>query len=129
MTQTKIKIYPLLCLILILLFTTFSFANLKDSLFAYPNPFNPPGQLVRFHYHLSVTGLLSIDIFDSRGVHIREVIKQVSKAASVHKGEESWDGKNDKGEFVPAGIYTARFDMTYSGGTTERATVLIGLVR
>jgi hypothetical protein len=116
-------------LILILALTVASTAALKDDLYAYPNPFLPPGQTVSFHYALTVTGLLSIDVYDSRGVHIRKIVKMISKTASVHKGEEFWDGKNDKGENLPAGIYTIRFDVTYSGGATERTTILVGLVR
>lgn len=72
---------------------------------------------------------MSIDIYDSRGVHIRKIAKMISKTASMHQGEEFWDGKNDKGEYVPAGIYTIRFDVTYSGGASEKATILVGLVR
>jgi len=109
--------------------TIASLAALKDNLYAYPNPFLPPGQVVSFHYTLTVTGLLSIDVYDSRGVHIRKVVKMLSKTAAMHKGEDSWDGKNDKGENVPAGVYTIRFDVTYSGGATDRATILVGLVR
>jgi hypothetical protein len=106
-----------------------SIAALKDDLYAYPNPFLPSGKEVSFHYILTTTGLLSIDVYDSRGVHIRKIVNMISKTASVHKGEEFWDGKNDKGEFVPAGIYAIRFDIIYSGGTSERATILVGLVR
>ena len=106
-----------------------STAALKDDLFAYPNPFLPSGHPVSFHYILTNTGLMSIDVYDSRGVHIRKIAKMISKTASEHKGEEYWDGKNDKGEYVPAGIYTIRFDITYSGGVSERATILVGLVR
>jgi hypothetical protein len=106
-----------------------STAALKDDLFAYPNPFLPTGQPVTFHYTLANTGLMSIDVYDSRGVHIRKIAKMISKTASAHKGEEFWDGKNDKGEYVPAGVYAIRFDITYSGGASERATILVGLVR
>ena len=116
-------------IILVSILAIASSAALKDDLYAYPNPFLPPGQLVSFHYTLTVTGLLSIDVYDSRGVHIRKIVKMISKTAVVHKGEEFWDGKNDKGEYVPAGVYTIRFDVTYSGGATERATILVGLVR
>jgi hypothetical protein len=125
------KTYSIATVIAILLFTLSlaSFAKLKDDLYAFPNPFLPPGQVVSFHYILSVTGLLSVDVYDSRGVHIRQVVKMVSKKAAVHKNEEYWDGKNDKGENVPAGVYIVRFDITYSGGATERATILVGLVR
>jgi hypothetical protein len=116
-------------LLLSLALPLISSAALKDDLFAYPNPFLPSGQPVSFHYILAKTGLMSIDVYDSRGVHIRKIAKMISKTASRHKGEEFWDGKNDKGEYVPAGIYTIRFDITYSGGAFEKATILVGLVR
>ncbi len=119
----------IIILILTFALTVASPAALKDNLYAYPNPFLPPGQAVSFHYSLTVTGLLSIDVYDSRGVHIRKVAKMISKTATAHKGEEVWDGTNDKGEYVPAGVYIIRFDVTYSGGATERATILVGLVR
>jgi hypothetical protein len=129
MRGTKNFSVAIVVAILLFALTLATDAKLKDDLYAFPNPFLPPGQVISFHYTLSVTGLVSIDIYDSRGVHIRQLAKMISKTAAVHKNEEYWDGKNDKGENVPAGIYTVRFDVTYSGGATERATILVGLVR
>lgn len=65
----------------------------------YPNPFNP---ITSIAYDLSKTTFVNISIFDMTGRKIRTLIKR-----SQEEGYKSvlWNGANDRGETVSAGLY------------------------
>ena len=65
----------------------------------YPNPFNPSTII---SYGISEDSFVSIDIYDMRGRVVRNLVsqKQVSGRYSV-----SWDGNDDGGNSVSAGVY------------------------
>ncbi len=73
--------------------TTFS---LKGN---YPNPFNP---VTNIHYELHMDTRVKITIYDILG---REVRKLVSGELVSGYHKEIWDGTNDLGKRVSAGVY------------------------
>ena len=69
---------------------------------AFPNPFNPIVQLV---YELSDNVLVEGEIFDTAGKKIRTLFKENQSAG---KKAVTWDGKNQDGMLVSAGVYYFR---------------------
>jgi WD40 repeat protein len=70
----------------------------------YPNPFNPETWIP---FELAEGAEATIKIYDSNG-HLIKVLKLGwrEKGLYITKGRAAyWDGKNDKGEKVPSGIY------------------------
>ena len=65
----------------------------------YPNPFNPATVI---KYEIPTQGRVAITIFDILG---REIIKLVDVVQGPGYNTISWDGKNDSGLTVGAGLY------------------------
>lgn len=67
-----------------------------------PNPFNP---VTRIRFETPTSGLVVIDVLDLRGQVVRRLL-----AASLPGGshEVEWDGRNDQGAELAAGLYLAR---------------------
>lgn len=69
----------------------------------YPNPFNPSTTI---EYDLPVSSQVSLTIYNLLGQKIRTLVNQVTKPAGRHR--EIWDGRNDTGRWVAAGLYFYR---------------------
>lgn len=84
----------------------------------YPNPFNP-ATLVEVE--IPSAGQLVVDLYDLRGRHVRTLHR-----GEVHAGRQHlrWDGCDDGGRSVAAGIYACR--AVHAAG---HATVTMTLVR
>jgi hypothetical protein len=65
----------------------------------YPNPFNP---VTVINYTIKNEIYVSIDIYDLKGNHIKNLLGKKMIAGS-HKVQ--WDSKNKKGLKVPSGVY------------------------
>lgn len=65
----------------------------------YPNPFNPATTIV---FNLPSTEKVSINIFNSLGEKVREL---VNKEYSAGQNIAVWDGLNDEGAKISSGIY------------------------
>ena len=65
----------------------------------YPNPFNPETNIV---YEIPLNSDVKLEIFDVVGHYI---ITLVDEYQEVGKYITSWDGRNDKGNRVPSGLY------------------------
>ena len=65
----------------------------------YPNPFNPSTEI---SYKLDYDSNVNITIYDVRGTNIRLLF---NKNQSTGKYLVKWDGRNDRGEEVSAGMY------------------------
>lgn len=73
---------------------------------AYPNPFNASAS-IRYSVPegLESTSPLGMEIFDVRGRRLRVV--NLDRSPGSH--EVHWDGRDDSGAVVPAGMYIAQF--------------------
>ncbi len=82
-----------------------------------PNPFNPATEI---RYELGVAGPVRLLIFDSAGRLVRTVLDG-RRQAGVHA--ERWDGRDDGGRPVAAGVYHCRLE---TGGQRQaRKLVLV----
>jgi len=76
----------------------------------YPNPFNPETTI---RYQLAKTGQVDLVIYNMLGQKVRTLI---NGAKTFGNHVQIWDGKNDRGQIVPTGIYFYRLQ---SGAFTE----------
>ncbi|MBC8366236.1 T9SS type A sorting domain-containing protein [bacterium] len=65
----------------------------------YPNPFNPTGVI---RYQLTEAAWVDVEIYDSLGRMIKTLDSQFMNEG-IH--ESSWDGRGDRGELYPSGVY------------------------
>jgi hypothetical protein len=70
----------------------------------HPNPFT---HSMRLRFTLDEPATVRLAVFDVAGRRIRDLLEG-PHAPGVH--EVSWDGLDDRGSFVPAGVYFARLD-------------------
>ncbi|HQV32633.1 MAG TPA: PKD domain-containing protein, partial [Calditrichia bacterium] len=68
----------------------------------FPNPFNPTTTI---RYQLPEAARVELKVYDLNGRLVRTLLAQ-NRDAGIH--QMSWDGKNDAGEDVAAGIYLYR---------------------
>ena len=68
----------------------------------YPNPFNPETTI---SYTLPSSGMVSLEIYNSRGQLVRSLLSEEQTA-----GEHSliWNGRDDSGHSVASGLYLCR---------------------
>jgi hypothetical protein len=65
----------------------------------YPNPFNPG---TRIDYDIAQEAFVAMEIFDLLGRHVRTL------ASALHQPGHFnliWDGRDDRGQVVPSGVY------------------------
>ncbi len=78
----------------------------------YPNPFNVSfanrGFATEIVFQIKNTGSVSLEIFDSRGRKIRNLIEELILNAGKHT--VSWDAKDHQGNTVATGIYFYRLN-------------------
>ncbi len=84
---------------------------------AHPNPFNPACEL---RFSLSATGPATLDVLDLRGRRVRRLVRGTFAAGSH---VVTWDGRDQSGAAVPAGVYLAHLR---TGG--EPVTIKLTLV-
>ncbi|GLR19603.1 right-handed parallel beta-helix repeat-containing protein [Portibacter lacus] len=77
----------------------------------YPNPFN---SLTNFHYTLTESGNIDLSIYNISGQKIRTLTKQFQSAGTF---TVSWNGENDFGQSVDAGLYFYRLNISNSTGS------------
>ena len=70
----------------------------------YPNPFNPETNI---SYDIPEDGFVSVNVYDMRGTLIKTLVNDVQ--SSGYKTLK-WNGTNDKGQKVSAGLYLYRIE-------------------
>ncbi len=75
----------------------------NNTVFAYPDPFNPTLENATISYSLSKGGDVTIRIYDVAMNLVRTLIKDQPQQPGQHT--VTWDGKDEKGETVANGIY------------------------
>lgn len=83
----------------------------------YPNPFNP-ATIISFE--ISRNEKVSLKVYDNQGRFVRSLL---NNTMHVGKHEISWDGRNNQGETVSAGIYYYRL-LTASFNQTKKMTLI-----
>lgn len=83
----------------------------------YPNPFNPSTVIT---YQLSRPSEIRIDVHDLLGRRIRTLLNGFT---SEKNGRVVWDGTDESGRCVPAGVYV--YSLTSQGTCVSRKMLLI----
>ncbi|MDP8221509.1 MAG: tandem-95 repeat protein [Candidatus Stygibacter frigidus] len=83
----------------------------------YPNPFNPETTI---EFTVSSDQHISIDVYNSRGQHVKTLVKKVYQTG-IYK--VNWDGKDDRSRLQPSGIYYFRM-ISDSGNDINKALLL-----
>jgi flagellar hook assembly protein FlgD len=65
----------------------------------YPNPFNPSTVI---SFEISNIQKVSLKVYDNQGRFVRSLL---NNTMHVGRHEISWDGRNNQGESVSAGVY------------------------
>ncbi|HUV85788.1 MAG TPA: FlgD immunoglobulin-like domain containing protein [bacterium] len=84
-------------------------------LFAYPNPFVAGYADAQLAYYLPADAVVSINVYDLDGNHVRTLAERVDRPKGVYRGRERWDGRDDDGELVRAGPYLVVLDVRMGG--------------
>jgi hypothetical protein len=84
---------------------------------AYPNPFGETATL-QFRHNIPALSSAQISIYDSKGTLVRTLASSIESRT----GEVPWDGRNDSGVPVAAGVYVFRVVLTNAEGQSSAAT-------
>ncbi len=83
----------------------------------YPNPFNP-GTTIPFS--LTVAAHVTLRVYDVHGAHVATLLDEHHDAGG-HVAR--WDGRTEKGEIAPTGVYFVRLGA--AGSTLTQKLVLL----
>jgi hypothetical protein len=89
----------------------------------YPNPFNPSTTL---RFELPKDGCVTLKIYDLSG-RLVKVLLSGNQTAGAHTAV--WDGTDDAGHKVAAGVYFYRLEFTDANGTRQVLTQKMSLVK
>lgn len=85
---------------------------------AHPNPFNPRTVI---SYELPEPAAVRLTVHDTAGRLVRTLVANAAVAEGRH--EVAWDGRDDAGRGLPAGVYHCRLEA--GGRATGRALTLL----
>jgi len=72
----------------------------------YPNPFNPTTVI---EYNVESSGLVTLNVYDIMGRLVKTLVDNQFKVAGNQSGYKAmWDGLDNKGHQVAAGVYIYR---------------------
>lgn len=83
----------------------------------FPNPFNPETNIT---FRLSESGRVTLYVYNIKGETVRKLSDSIL-AEGVHN--IIWDGKDDRGNLLPSGVYTYR--LTVNEGTFQGKMLLM----
>lgn len=92
--------------------TLTSAAPPSKKVFPFPNPFNPTQGTITFRFRLDNASSANLIVTDRFG----QSVWSRSVSAQTGSNDVTWDGRNDNGHVVAAGIY---YVMLENGGTIE----------
>ena len=85
---------------------------------SFPNPFNPRTEI---RFALPQPSLVSLDVYDVAGRLVRSIVSDRRMPAGEHL--RVWDGRNERGQTMPSGIYFCRLK-TADGAVTEKMALV-----
>jgi hypothetical protein len=92
----------------------------REVSFAPPHP-SPASGAVHFRYALTADAVVRLELFDTQGRRVRELVPARNEARGSHTA--SWDGQADGGRRAPAGIYLAR--LTVDGESFHQRLAIV----
>jgi hypothetical protein len=75
----------------------------------FPNPFNPEQEVTHIRYVMEKESLVTITIYNLSSDPVAILLTNVAKSAGEHI-EDIWDGKDERGHYVAAGIYFCKIE-------------------
>ena len=84
----------------------------------YPNPFNPNTTI---EYNVENSGHVSLKIYDIMGRSVRTLVNEYKESGRPDY-KVVWDGRNDNGQQVSAGLYLYTLS---SNGMTDHAKMVL----
>lgn len=102
-----------------------SFANDDFRLYAYPNPFVAGYVAARLVYFLPASSFISLYVYDLDGNPVRTLVEKAEREPGTHNGRDVWDGRDDDGDFVPAGAYLIVLDVRTRGETLRDTFIAV----
>jgi hypothetical protein len=102
-----------------------SFADDDFRLYAYPNPFVAGYAPARLVYFLPASSFISLYVYDLEGNTVRTLVEKAERPAGAYNGQDVWDGRDDGGEFVPAGAYLIVLDVRTRGETLRDTFIAV----
>ena len=77
----------------------------RSSTYAYPDPFSPDDEVVRFHYSTGgKDASVKIQVFDFGMNLVRTLLRGALRSGNTEH-DEIWDGRDDQGRQVANGVY------------------------
>lgn len=76
----------------------------NDSVYFYPNPYDPDAESGRMSFSLSRSGEVTVKIYDATSSLVCTLVEGESRATRTELSE-AWDGTNEDGETVANGVY------------------------
>jgi photosystem II stability/assembly factor-like uncharacterized protein len=96
----------------------------RTTSYAYPNPFTPRFETVRFHYATGgQTSAVTIEVFDFGMNRVRTVVRDAVRSGE-REHDEIWDGTDEGGKSLPNGVYFYRITMDGSEASWGKVMVL-----
>jgi len=99
-----------------------------QNLMNYPNPFRDVTHFVFEHNHPDVDLQAEINIYTTSGVWVRN-LKQKFISTGSRSNEITWDGTDNHGGKLPAGVYIYRMMISTQAGIEETAYQKLIIVR
>ena len=76
-------------------------------------------------YFLPASSFISLYVYDLEGNPVRTLVEKAERPAGGYHGQDVWDGRDDDGDFVPAGAYLIVLDVRTRGETLRDTFVAV----
>jgi len=92
-------------------YRTFQPVGVTRKTYAFPNPFAPDDQVVRFHYSTEGRDAsVKLQIFDFGMNLVRTLLRGALRPGNIEH-DEIWDGRDDEGRLVANGVYFYKVEL------------------
>lgn len=106
----------------------FSFADLHASYSNFPNPFAAGRQETTFAFYLRESARVKLRILTIRGEEVVTLLDDEALDFGLHQNQ-TWNGRNERGDSVVNGVYVADLEVRYADGTSARELRKVAVVR
>jgi len=100
----------------------------SDQPYATPVPWSTSERItpgpIRFHFIAPAAGSATITIYDFANNNVVEIVNDLSLDAGVQYDDtHTWDGRNEKGDFVAVGVYF--FIIEFGDGSAQDGKLIV----
>lgn len=103
-------------------------ADFEASYLNFPNPFAAGREPTTFAFALVEDGRVSLKLYTPHGEAVATVIDAEDRPAGFYQ-DDTWDGRNGRGEIVRNGVYLAEIAVEFASGTHARFLRKVAVVR